>query len=490
MTDQIDYNLKIASFYKRLETNFRKKKPLPKELYLAVQFDELHQIYDGILHSPKLLNIMERNLKRGMPVRIPKEWGYFTRTVNIIFDSQTNDICLIVETKRKQMYGRDKSIVVPRCIGTHRTVKPAFRIDTPNPIKYANAVFYIDGHYFTLERATNELLISKNLSLRYPNIRTHLHSMSMGAVFEKEGFREGDFAHGYHKKVSFYSKWAHFGDLRNFLGSPTGLALTVEKRDELAMQLLTAILLMHEDNKIHQDIKLDNILIFKRLNGSIYLELTDFGLTQSEDPKTSFIATACIGSESPEISALHYFYRGQSGIKYDYFHDSRFFSYGRQVFLEKLHSYHTHLQSNPHCFYHPHPANDMWSAGIVLDELYKSTYSTPEGRLKRDELIMPLLNPDRNKRLTAKQAFFIQKEDIKRKAQQKRNIPKVTFTAGYNPQFNMLKTTPNVPQPMPDPDKPIVSFTGYRFPSNFSQESCKPPTVTYTGIRERMLPTF
>jgi len=43
------------------------------------------------------------------------------------------------------------------------------------------------------------------------------------------------------------------------------------------LQLFTSLDFMHSQNLIHRDIKLENILIDRADNGSVFLNLTDFG---------------------------------------------------------------------------------------------------------------------------------------------------------------------------------------------------------------------
>ncbi|KAI8092738.1 kinase-like domain-containing protein [Halteromyces radiatus] len=71
---------------------------------------------------------------------------------------------------------------------------------------------------------------------------------------------------------------------------------------DLYSQLATVVQWMHEQNVVHRDLKLENILLYDKC-GQLKLKITDFGLARVIDPEKPLLSTRC-GSEeyaAPEI---------------------------------------------------------------------------------------------------------------------------------------------------------------------------------------------
>jgi serine/threonine protein kinase len=404
MSDAPHADQKISEFYQRLAHNvekLKKQKNVPAKLKNLITMPDYLAIYEGLLNNEALKKQMIEKLKMGMPIRLSKALGYFSRTINIIFDAESQDIFLMLETKTKTAAGK-KSHKTPIFRGASKTIKPVWRIDSPHPIKYANAVSYGKKGKATIEKAKAEALISQSISKKYSHFHTGLHLVTTGAVFEKNGIRHKKV---YDEKISFYSKWASENNLNSFLNGVEANTLDFEERNLLALQLLFAVKLIHDENYIHQDIKNMNIFISKK-NDSFFLELGDFGAAINAGEKETFIATASLKYESPEISAVHYFFKHYEEFNYAYFHDPSINSQGRKHFLNNIDIFHSLAQKQPNELAEPHKSNDMWAVGIVLCDLYKPTFATPEGKKIYANLISKLLHPDRSQRLTAHDAFF------------------------------------------------------------------------------------
>ncbi|KAI9301414.1 kinase-like domain-containing protein [Cunninghamella echinulata] len=72
---------------------------------------------------------------------------------------------------------------------------------------------------------------------------------------------------------------------------------------DLFLQLVTVVQWMHEQNVVHRDLKLENILLHYDQDGELKLKITDFGLARVIDPQQPILTTRC-GSEeytAPEI---------------------------------------------------------------------------------------------------------------------------------------------------------------------------------------------
>jgi hypothetical protein len=406
MPDAQNIPQKITEFYLRLAQNLqklKKQKHAPTKLKDLIQLPDFLNIFDTLLNNENIKNHVIKNLKMGMPVRLSKELGYFTRTINIVFDHEDNDIFLMLETKTKNATGK-KNHEIPVLSGTLKTVKPAWRIDSPFPVKYANAVSYGNKKNNNIPLARTEALTPLQIAKKHDEFESCLHTVMVGAEFKKMGTRDRGHKESYKTKMSFYSKWADQGDLCSFLKGKEGETLTFEERDLLALQLLFAVKLMHNENIVHQDIKLRNILIFKR-GESFYLELCDFGLSYNLSLNIRRIAQSSLKYESPEISAIHYYFRKNRGFDYDYFHDASIESHGRNAFLQNQAYFKPLIQAQSERFVQPNKANDMWAVGMVIREIYKAILTTEEGKQKYANFIIKLLHPDRDKRLTAQEAF-------------------------------------------------------------------------------------
>lgn len=408
----IDYRSKIAAFYQRLSDKtekITKLKKVPKSLISAISFPNYLSIFNRLISDNALKTSIEKQLKLGKPVRIAKELNYFVRTLNIVFEPENNDICLMLETKTKSKSNK-RNTKTPILMGRQKKVKPAWRIDTPTPEKYANAVLYGNSSKNETEKMNLELALQKatlpiKLSARFLKYEHGFHLATIGASFEKQGLQHIT-QKPYTQKISLYSKWANQADLDSFLKNPKiKKMLTVEECDILAIQLLFTVFLMHDQNIIHQDIKTLNILTFKR-DDFFFLELSDFGMSVAESSSNSSIATATAHFESPEIYSANFCFKDKKEFNYSYYFKSKGYSHGRQVFLENKSFYLEEMRENSDAFIKPSKANDVWALGIVLTDLYKETLSTPKGIHRNANLISKLLHLDREKRISAKDAFF------------------------------------------------------------------------------------
>jgi serine/threonine protein kinase len=400
---------KVKEFYDRLALRLSELKAASAPSDALTKFitkADLIEIYRNVFRNQQLKKYLRHDLM--LPIYWSKEDSHLARTVNIVFDPLTNDICLMLETKSKVLDAsnatKKDSQNTPKFSGTSKTTKPAWRIDTSKPIKYANAVFYAQKKV-DLEGATTEAELPKKIvSVQQKDI--FLTLSATGGIIDEPGTRSSN-QKPYKSKKSFYSKWANKGNLDVFLKSNEAKALTSNQLDELSKHLLMAVDAMHRKNFIHQDIKPDNILVFLDENGHYRFELSDFGLAYDPSkPKENYIPLATLGYESPEISAIHYYYSTQPNFNHAYFHDSNYTSYGRELFLSKKRDYRSKIEVYPEKFSTPSKENDMWAIGVVLHQLYnKGLLPTVANSGSFSPLVKSLLNTDRKKRFTAEQAL-------------------------------------------------------------------------------------
>jgi serine/threonine protein kinase len=397
MVDLTHQHQKADEFLQRIKDRHEElytQHRLPIELKGLLTIEELKAIYWEFIYSGNTLYSVY-DLKNQFPYRIAKEDSGLARTVNLILHPVTKEMCLILETKRKTTAKKDRAM--PVLSGSYKTTKPAWRIDSIQPEKYANSVYYATDHY-GIEKAKKEVLFSQKVQTRGADIFTNL--MIAGAAFNKAGVQKVQDQ----KKISLYSKWANLGDLALCLKSNP--AFTKSQLDELTTQLLISVENLHEKGFIHQDIKLENVLIYKDDAGKYSLALTDFGEVDSaEFPKCRPKAT--YGYESPEISAAHYFWQKEPSFSYDYFHQQSTVSYGQEIFNLNQKFYKDQIDKQKSQFSRSHKSNDMWAIGIILEQLYQRSYYGQNWDFKHHPLISGLLNPDREKRLTASQALVL-----------------------------------------------------------------------------------
>lgn len=409
IVDAVVLKEKIKAFLKRVTENLEalnKSKQVPIELSDLISLKELQTIYWGIIFEGE--NFLWCQLKGGMPYRLSKEQSKLPHTLNLIFEPEDNELCLILETKRKIRGGAKNSNLTPLA-GRYKSTKLAWRIDSSMPEKYANSVYYFNDNYEG-GKARHEVALSKMLQDSRESV--FINVMTEGVVIQKSGERRwvsGDeqMAESYNQKISLYSKWANEGDLQTWLDrNPT---LDQREINCITTQLLIAIQHMHHRGWVHQDLKPANILVFSVNENIERVALSDFG-SASRYYGGKHIALATYGFESPEISAIHFYGREDRGYRHSYFHQRSQSSHGRGVFKKNWLFYKKQIQFQPKQVVSAHPANDMWALGIILAQLYfRDGVPTSKiiASMPPNLLIEGLLEPNRERRLTATQALSL-----------------------------------------------------------------------------------
>lgn len=396
----MDINTKIIDFFQRIQKRIEEAK-FPKELEDLITFNDLYAIYTHVFDN-KLL--YEKELQTKKTIRMGKETTSLARTLNIILDPNTNAFRLLLETKRKNNLNI-KNYTLKVFVGSSKSVKPTWAIDGDEPEKMANAVVYINSE--------NDLLITqqeadlvKEIRQKFPDKNLFLSSASLGAQIEKKGVKienvkenKTSFLREYSYKFSLYSHWANCGDLNDFLHTDEGLFLSIEHKNQMILQLATAVYTLHSLDLIHQDIKLKNILVFRHKEGGYHVELTDFGgLCNPENIDELEILTSA-GYESPEISVMN---KEQTDEFHQYYYEKDVESYGRKIA--------ENFERNPE-YQKPNKANDMWALGIVAHQLYFQSMPKESQAPHFPPLIASLLDRDRSRRLTALEMLeWLQKE--------------------------------------------------------------------------------
>lgn len=357
--DQKDFQ----DFLGRLE--MRKKERMGERFERLLSKESLNRIFDYLLENPEKdatsnpgeklseshihdLNAI-RSLKPGEAYRLSKEATRLARTLNILRNDR-GEFQLIIETKSKLKEGNKQQL--PPIGGAYKSGKSACRADRAEQelfnltISIENypdkgAAFFQEGEEYVKRQAEKEVAASRLFN------SPEVNEITSGPLFFKDR----------KSKISVYSVKAR-GTLADLLKEEK---LTVLQTDELIIQLLKGVKRIHEKGYVHQDLKVDNILIYDDLEEGYRLKITDFG--SFEKQRTSTLA---------EIQALFY----------------------------------DDLESA----YFPHPAYDMFEVGLIIFEMrYDRKFDMEKGPLlvAKDPLLQGLFEPEKEKRISAERALTI-----------------------------------------------------------------------------------
>lgn len=318
----------------------RKQEPLPKALETYICAKDYYKCLDYLIfistnESLKSFKNYLKNLKPGESHRVSKEDSKLPRTLQI-FRKFDKKYLLILETKSKLANNlKDPETKVKQ--GGFKKGKTTWRIDVPAE-PYFNLVnrVHSDREY---KQLINEVSISNQVKSKY--ILPYLMS---------KPFKQN--------KISIYSPKA-IGTLDEFSKMPQ---CTYFIKQKLILDIMLGLKDLHDNGYIHQDIKPQNILVFKEKNTYI-AKLIDFGLTTLECKSKSKKPLATFGYESPEIS--RYYALRRKDPLYSHFHrDLKEKSFGQ--YFDSLFSI---MQNEKHKSQaHPDKSNDIWALGVVMLE--------------------------------------------------------------------------------------------------------------------------
>lgn len=354
----------------------------------AITKGHLMQAYQYMLHNPSVLCFLSQRRS----VRLSKEMTQLPRTLNIVYNDD-HQYQLMLEAKRKRY---TPLLIDYRVIGEGPAslVKPAWVVDRVEPEKWANKVLYNEG----VTEADYESLFSQRIFADLKNINPE--SIPINHTFLGELFYNK-----FRGKRSQYSKCA-MGDLLEYIKKiPDG------DKPYIMKDILEGIYMMHEQGKVHQDIKPGNLFVYL-IEGRYRVKLSDFGNSFDIHHPSKKEAMATAGYESPEIllsakdpKARQHRYLFVEGLKHLTSN-----SYAYAVYQEYFER--TQLRSDQAIEYaKPHFANDMWAIGIVFFQLLSTSVSlkpvskTDHDLIASHALLAGLLSIDRDKRLSAKQSL-------------------------------------------------------------------------------------
>ncbi|MCS5707512.1 protein kinase [Candidatus Berkiella cookevillensis] len=361
---------------------------LPAAFNQLISKSAMLDIYQYMLNNPYVV----AQLTRGEGFRISKEFSTLIRTLNIVRDPN-GDYMLMLETKRKLADGsKDGTRMIGK--GTFGTVKPAWRIDCFAPEEWVNKVSKGES----AQEADYEALFSQKLINSHELGQDKADTLNVTLLGEL--FTSKDVV-----KRSQYSKRA-IGDLKQVIDNPN-IILSPADKTRITQNILEGIALMHAQGKVHQDIKLPNVFIYRDERG-YYAKIADFGISYDPQSPLHKPSLASGGYESPEIVLAN---EAPDAAYHGYYHESAFIaqhSYGYKINRNNMNRAPTSAEALN--FREPHPANDMWALGILLFELNhghlpRLGYSQDELKIQNDPLLRGLLAIKREDRISCVDAI-------------------------------------------------------------------------------------
>lgn len=382
------YEKEADSFISRIKTAYIKiTQPsfdLPFNLRESITIKLLLDLYTYILNTPTLFE----NLIKGRNFRIDKAHSGLQRTFNVILN-QSDEYMLMLETKRKNHdNSKDNSKLIGA--GAYGTVKPSWRVDSDIFEEWANKTTKGEGFI----EAEYESTFSQDIISDYTKKQCELFNITLsGELFYKQT-----------PKRSVYSMRA-IDDLAN---AQEKNILSPKNTLEIFGDILNAIYLLHQKGKVHQDIKPKNILLYKAER--YYAKLADFGISDNTLRPVYHNALSSIDFASPEILIAN-----QSGksLYYSFFHSNqnKHNSFTYNTYLNTLEYWANDNDPTVMHYKLPNPSNDIWALGILLFSLlynrYPERHDQDRALIENDSLLRGLLQAERQKRISIKQALEI-----------------------------------------------------------------------------------
>jgi hypothetical protein len=360
------------------------EKGVSKELAPYIQKVDLAQIYQYILSNESTIREkLARQYRRpNQSLLFIKEGTKLVRSFILVEDINFEyRLLLNLESKLKDNSPDPNAF---KRKGTYKKVICDWQIDCEPPKPWAHGYTQSDNN---TSRSDNlfECYFSQELAKE----RAEFFSYTLFGKVE-----------GPPKVQHFYSQMAS-GTLHDFVNKK--FYFSELEKALLLLQLFNGLYIIHGKNQVHQDIKSKNVNIFEN-EGMYSLKIGDFGqycVRQNGTSKKYLfkLAVATPGYESPEI-ALAY----QKPDIHKYYHRvfSQNGSYAQDLIQDKQ-----VIDEQRQYYTFPHPANDIWAAGILAFWFFEGRLPCIKDRktIEAHPLLSGLLAVEREKRFTAIEAI-------------------------------------------------------------------------------------
>lgn len=399
----------FLQFWERLEqAKIHLSTAVPEELKKLVSISDIEIILKFILTDltddakKKILS-----LKPNQSIRLDKNETHLPRTLTLL-RTHTGEYQLYIETKSKlAQKSADNTFAkqtLPHLAGKVKKGKPAWRIDAKKPIEMLNLRISLShGEKEREDEITeiaNEVKITQEMAAKTPRIC----NAELGSIYKKKGKHTQKDVY----QISTYVEKASL-DLFDLLMTEK---LTSEDCQQLKLDILMAVKTLHDNDVIHQDINVNNIVVAKDASGKYRAQLIDLGQAHSQQfPRILLTSTICYSPEIDLMSTLPGYEKF-----YNHLHQQRCLA---NDYL---------AQGRPKDYIQPHKANDMWALGIIFYAIDHRRYPSKTDMLLADRLTLHLLDPNRNARFTIDQALDYLKEQTAKKTVIKPAITPI-FTA-------------------------------------------------------------
>lgn len=326
---EIDLFSTLGRFVQRLRNNANKSvvPDLLEDLFFP---DDLKNIFEYVINYVTRNMTKLSNLANGNSIRLNKGTTKLQRNIQIS-KSNSGKLRLFVETNRKSKMGTKD---LPNALlgkGTFKTVLRCYQLDSDIPKIWACSKIKSE-----IREAISEAELTNQL------VHPHIAHFEIGTRY-KNG-----------KKITLYSKLA-IGTLEDIVNGK--ISCSPEEKEILMMQIIDAVAFIHSKDVVHQDIKPQNILIYRDKSGALVAKLSDFGISVKNN-RNMHAPLSTLGYESPQILA---YYQDRNSEQYNYYFANSLRTLGKDVFNRFKDQI---IKPNKAC-----TSNDCWALGVMYYEL-------------------------------------------------------------------------------------------------------------------------
>lgn len=423
ITNSNPTNPQFVAFLRRLHSAKLNIDKVSNELKKLICTEDIRKIVD-YLDDTKELHLTLNGLHQNQTFRLVKKDTQLPRTLTIL-RTHLGEYQLMIETKSKLAQKSDEKVWIkqklPDISGSSKEGKPAWRIDADAPIEMLNLRMILSSdekeRQEQLKQITNEVQLTQQMAALTPRIC----NVELGSVYKNTNThtKEDSYRIGIYAEKSTMCLYDLF----------ERHSLTLEDRLQIKMDILTGVKALHDNGVIHQDIKLENIVV-NRVNGKYRAQLIDFGQAHSKQFPYGLSTSPLY--YSPEIDRV-----------------SRLF--GNFEFYKQLHTerclandyYTDYVYEDTNALKNPHKANDMWALGIVFNVIDCQKFPCQQDLPTTEKLTQKLLDRNRKTRFTIDDAIGFLTEQMALPAT---NADKPAITPAFNANKGNIPpaTTANV----------------------------------------------